>query len=147
MRPTAIPDHEVWEGAVRSVMAPPLGEDPWDSTIGTVEVLKEIVDGDQPRIHVRFELSDDDVRRIRDGHRTVWYSLWAATMFPFSIDLPRETMIVCATCRVRLVQWPEIDPLGYWFHPTADPRGSDATGHAPAPIEVFVDEWKDPADG
>lgn len=145
MIPTPIPDDEVWAGATRRVIGPPAGMEPWE--IPPVEVLSEVRDDGAPLIHVRIALEPDDLRRIQAGQVDhFWLTLWSDHLHAFATNLPRETVIVCDTCRERLIQQPDVDPLGYWFHATGETPVA-RRDHAPAPIEVFVDELEGGTDG
>lgn len=83
MRPTPIPDREVWYGALRRVFAAPDG-DLTNPDIAPVEVLADQQDGDV-RIHVRCELEDGDLERLTAGG-TVWITTWGG-LLPFAVNV------------------------------------------------------------
>jgi hypothetical protein len=109
MRPTPIPDHEIWEGATRKVILPPDG----DMTNPDIAPVEALVDRSPSlgsvRLSVRCELEDDDLHQLQAGG-TVWITFWGG-MVPWSTSvLPpapcptcsgpvRETTgLVCQTC-------------------------------------------------
>src|SRR5688500_8604049 len=86
--PTPIPDDEVWMGATRRVIGPPVGKEPW--AIPPVEVLQELTD-QGPLIHVRIAFEPDDVRRIKEGSVDhFWLTLWSDHLHAFNVQLPAE---------------------------------------------------------
>lgn len=86
MRPAAIPDEAIWEGARRMVIAPPDG-DLTSTDIAPVEVL---VDRGQdtgiPRISTRCVLEEGDLEKLQAGG-TVWISFYGTQLMPFSVDV------------------------------------------------------------
>lgn len=97
MTPTPVPDEEMWEGTVRTVIGPP-GND-LDSGIAPVEVLVDTVDG-TPVIRIRCVIEEHDVRRIAEGERVFWLSMYGDHLHPFSVDMPElpEGYATCANC-------------------------------------------------
>jgi hypothetical protein len=85
MRPTPIPDEEVWEGAVRKVIAPPSG-DLTDTTIAPVEALVDQSGTGYPRFSMRCALEDGDLEVLRAGG-VVWVSMLGEHLHPFSVDV------------------------------------------------------------
>lgn len=75
MRPTPIPDAEVWEGSTRIVVAPP-GGDLTNPDIAPVEALadRSPSTGHQT-LSVRCVLEDDDLELLQLGG-TVWLTFW-----------------------------------------------------------------------
>lgn len=90
MRPTPIPDDEVWDGATRIVVGPP-GND-LDSDVAAVEVLRDIVATDTTgtvaavRTSVRCTLEDDDLDHLAAGG-TVWLSFYGLHILPFAVTV------------------------------------------------------------
>lgn len=87
MRPTPIPDAEVWEGAVRKVFAAPGG----DLTHAQIAPVEALIDTSPATggmtASVRCVLEGDDLDQLRAGG-TVWLTFWggmipwAATVLP-----------------------------------------------------------------
>lgn len=85
MRPTPIPDNEIWEGAVRRVMSPP-GGDLTDPDIAPVEALFD----QNPRtgainISSRVVLEEGDLEKLAAG-APIWVTFWGA-MVPWAITV------------------------------------------------------------
>ena len=82
MRPTPIPDNEVWSGAVRRVIAPPDG----DLTNPDIAPVEALVDRDPHsgalNLSVRCTLDDDDLATLQAGG-VIWLTFWGA-MVPWS---------------------------------------------------------------
>jgi hypothetical protein len=85
MRPTPIPDAEVWEGATRIVVTPP-GGDLTNPDIAPVEALadRSPSTGHQT-LSVRCILEDDDLELLQLGG-TVWLTFWGR-MVPWSVTV------------------------------------------------------------
>lgn len=119
MRPSAIPDEEVWAGATRKVIAAPDGDLLGESGIEPVEALTEIVDG-TPMFHVRMVLDDLDVARIKSGERVFWYTQHGTALRPFSLGMPAKVFPVCRNCHQALVHSsPDLGDV-LWFHEHPD---------------------------
>lgn len=88
MRPTPIPEDEVWDGGRRLVIGPPDG-DPTNTTIAAVEA---IVDQDElgTSFSMRMVLDDDDVARITAGQRIFWYVQRGEHLHPFWVGWADE---------------------------------------------------------
>lgn len=95
MRPTPIPDAEIWDGARRVVIGPP-GND-LNSKVASVEVLLD-QSSIGPRISARCVLEDDDLESLNAGG-TVWVSFYGAQLMPFSVDVQPPLV---ATPHVRI---------------------------------------------
>lgn len=82
MRPTPIPDAEVWPGAVRAVFgAPPDAPD-----VLPVEALCDSgQDTGLPRASVRLELEPGDLAKLAAGGH-VWISFYGG-MVPWCVDV------------------------------------------------------------
>lgn len=82
MRPTPIPDAEVWEGATRKVFAAP-GGDLTDTQVAPVEALvdQSPATGGMTA-SVRCVLEDDDLANLQAGG-TVWLTFWGG-MIPWA---------------------------------------------------------------
>lgn len=82
MRPTPIPENEVWEGAVRRVIAAPDG----DLTNPDIAPVEAVVDRSPStgalNLSVRCELDDGDLEKPAAGG-TVWITFWGA-MVPWA---------------------------------------------------------------
>lgn len=111
MRPSAIPDEEVWAGATRKVIAAPDGDLLGESGIEPVEALTEIVDG-TPMFHVRMVLDEMDVARIAAGERVFWYTQHGTALRPFSLGMPRKVFEVCRHCHGAV----QTTDGSIWFH-------------------------------
>jgi hypothetical protein len=129
MRPTPIPDAEVWEGAVRKVIAPPNG-DLTDNTIAPVEALiDQSVIG--PRFSMRCELEGDDLERLQAG-AVVWVSMYGEHLHPFSVDVAKAETAGTPSLHVA------VDP-GPSFRAWVDnlPEGVDAAVFTRGCIEAL----------
>lgn len=83
MRPSSIPDDEVWEGAERKVFAGPDGDLTGD--IRPAEVLVDrSVHG--PRISTRVVLDPGDLERLANGE-PFWVSFIADHLHPFDVGM------------------------------------------------------------
>jgi len=98
MRPSIIPDEEVWENATRKVIAAPDGDLTGEGGIEAVEALTEIVDG-TPMFHIRIVLDEIDVARIGNGERVFWYTQQGTALRPFSLGMPHKVFPVCRNCQ------------------------------------------------
>lgn len=82
MRPTPIPDNEVWEGSVRKVVSPP-GGDLTNSHIAPVEAL---IDRSPStgilNLSVRCTLEEGELELLANGG-VVWLTFWGA-MVPWA---------------------------------------------------------------
>lgn len=86
MRPTPIPDHEIWEGSRRIVVAAPDG-DLTNPDIAPVEALVDV----SPSTGVvcyssRCELEPGDLEKLQAGG-TIWVTFW-------SVMVPWATTVV-----------------------------------------------------
>lgn len=83
MRPTPIPDAEVWPGAVRKVFAAPDG----DLTNPDIDACEALVDQSPTtgalNISVRCVLEDGDLEKLQAGG-VVWLTFWGA-MVPWAM--------------------------------------------------------------
>jgi hypothetical protein len=85
MRPTPIPDHEVWEGAVRKVIGPP-GGDLTDPTIAPVEALVDrSPSSGAVNLSVRCVLEEGELEQLAAGG-TIWLTFWGV-MVPWSASV------------------------------------------------------------
>ncbi|GEP38869.1 hypothetical protein NPS01_25320 [Nocardioides psychrotolerans] len=84
MRPTPIPDAEVWEGATRLVIAAPDG-DLTNPDIAPVEALVDRGPSGARNLSVRCELEDDDLAKLAAGG-TIWITFWGG-MVPWSASV------------------------------------------------------------
>lgn len=82
MRPTPIPDAEVWEGATRKVFAAPDG-DLLNPTIAPVEALVDQAPDGTTNISVCLELEQHDLATLQAGGR-VWLTFWGHIV-PFAL--------------------------------------------------------------
>lgn len=93
MRPTPIPDNEVWENAVRRVIAPPNG----DLTNPHIALVEAVVDRSPSTgalcLSVRCILEDGELEHLAAGG-TIWLTFWgamtpwAATVVPPQDPIP-----------------------------------------------------------
>lgn len=83
MRPSVIPDAEIWQGARRIVMAPPDG-DLTNDTIRPLEMLAELHEG-VPTYSARCVLEGDDLETLRAGG-AVWLTFYGGVV-PFSVTV------------------------------------------------------------
>lgn len=85
MRPTPIPDAEVWEGAVRRVISPPDG----DLTNPDIAPVEAVIDRSPStgavNLSVRMELEDDDLEKLAAGGM-VWVTFWGHIV-PFAVTV------------------------------------------------------------
>jgi len=83
MRPTPIPDAEVWEGTVRRVISPPGG----DLTNPDIAPVEALVDPAAATLSVRLVLEGDDLANLQAG-APIWLTFfgsmvpWAAIVAP-----------------------------------------------------------------
>lgn len=83
MRPTTIPDTEIWTGAQRIIVSPPDG-DLTNNTIRPVEMLAEQVHG-VPVYSARCILEPGDLETLQDGGN-VWLTFYGIVV-PFSVTV------------------------------------------------------------
>jgi hypothetical protein len=83
MRPTTIPDSEIWQGAHRMIMAPPDG-DLTNDKIRPLEMLAEIHDG-TPTYSAMCTLEPGDLEMLQAGGR-VWVTFYGGVM-PFCVTV------------------------------------------------------------
>lgn len=82
MRPTPIPDAEIWAGGERQVIAPP-GGDLTDPNVRPVEALVDrSPDTGGLNLSVRCVLEDGDLEKLQAGG-TIWITFWGA-MVPWA---------------------------------------------------------------
>lgn len=85
MRPTPIPDAEVWDGAVRRVLTAP-GGDLADPDIAPVEALIDRSPSTGAvNLSVRCVLEDGDLEKLQAGG-TVWITFWGV-MVPWMVTV------------------------------------------------------------
>lgn len=84
MRPTPIPDTEVWADHERIVMRAPEGHDP-TGDIRDVEMLQSEQNG-MPTFSVRFVLEDGDIEKLQAG-TPIWFTMWGHVV-PFDAQIP-----------------------------------------------------------
>lgn len=89
MRPTPIPDSEIWEGAVRKVLAAPDG----DLANPDIAPVEAVVDRSPStgalNLSVRCVLEDGDLEKLQAGG-TIWLTFWGA-MVPWSATVVEPT--------------------------------------------------------
>lgn len=85
MRPTPIPDREIWPGAHRVVFGPPP-----DDTSGRIAPVETLVDegpeSGYTRVSVRCALEPGDLEELLLGG-TVWVTFYGGGLQPFSVDV------------------------------------------------------------
>ena len=88
MRPTPIPETDVWAGGRRLVIGPPDG----DLTNPAIASVEAIVDQDELGISfsMRMVLDYEDVARITAGQRVFWYTQRGEHLHPFWIGWADE---------------------------------------------------------
>lgn len=84
MRPTPIPDAEVWDGGVRRVIAAPNG-DLNDPDIGPVEAIIDATEMGR-RYSVRLTLEPGELDALRGGG-VVWLTVLGAQIQPFAVSV------------------------------------------------------------
>jgi hypothetical protein len=84
VRPTPIPDNEIWTGAQRVVFAAPNG-DLTDAVIAPVEALVDRSPSGFTCASVRCALEPGDLEKLTAGG-TVWVTFYGR-MTPFSVDV------------------------------------------------------------
>lgn len=100
MRPTPIPDSEVWPGCTRRVIAPPSG-DLTDTDIAPVEALIDQTD-QGPRFLIRCEPEADDLAILLGGG-VLWLGFLADHLHPFQvIAAPTEGQRAKQVLRVKV---------------------------------------------
>lgn len=87
MRPTPIPDAEVFEGGYRLVIAGPDGD--LTGEIRPVEAVRSLGDDGAPYISLRITLDDGDLDRLA-AHGVFWLTLNARQLPPVSLFVPDE---------------------------------------------------------
>ncbi|UIU47086.1 hypothetical protein [Microcystis phage MinS1] len=110
MRPTPIPDHEIWHGAHRQVIAPPDG-DLTNPDIAPVEALVDRSPNTGVRVlSVRCELEPGDLEQLQAGG-TVWLSFfgamvpWAATVVAPQLAAWERRLLEEATAEAVPLVW------------------------------------------
>jgi hypothetical protein len=86
MRPTPIPDAEVFEGGTRITVAGPDGDLTGD--IRPVEAVVTVDDG-RPCFSMRITLEDGDLERL-SAHGVFWLTILGRQLQPFSLFVPDE---------------------------------------------------------
>jgi len=86
MRPTPIPDEEIFEGHKRIVMKAPQGHDPTEE-IRDVEMLAGVSLG-SPVYRARIVLEDGDLERLKAGE-PFWVSFWGHVV-PFDVRMTEQ---------------------------------------------------------
>lgn len=85
MRPTPIPDHEIWDGAIRRVIAPPGG----DLTHPDIAPVEALIDRAPTTgvvcFSMRCELEPGDLAKLQAGGR-VWLTFYGGIP-PFSLTV------------------------------------------------------------
>ncbi|TFV91400.1 hypothetical protein [Blastococcus sp. CT_GayMR16] len=148
MRPTPIPDAEVWPGSQRVVIGPP-GND-LDSDIAAVEVLRDVVQvgtGSGPRMSTRCVLEDDDLELLAAGG-TVWVSFYGGQLLPFSVDVQPPVRAADPHVLLRL----DMSGGGMDWRATLGgvPDGMAAADFAEGCAQALLEmasEWRASADG
>jgi len=86
VKPTPIPDAEVWAGAERVLYGPPPGQ---GVDIATVEALEDHSERTGlVRVSVRLEVEPGDVGKLRQPGGAVWLTFYGG-MVPWSVDVER----------------------------------------------------------
>lgn len=88
MRPSTIPDSEVWEGAERITMGPPAGHD-ITGDIRAVEMLARLDDQGRPVFSARIVLEEGDLEHLAGGG-VFWVSFWGQVV-PFDVAIVEPT--------------------------------------------------------
>ncbi|MEU7590688.1 hypothetical protein AB0A95_30905 [Micromonospora sp. NPDC049230] len=90
MRPTPIPDNEVWPGSFRAVLSGPSG-DLTDTDVAPVEVLMDRGESTGvARACVRFELEPGDLEKLAAGG-TIWLGVYGPLpVFTVDVKAPGE---------------------------------------------------------
>lgn len=86
MRPTPIPDAEVWEGGERLVIAGPDGDLTGD--VRPVDAMVTVDDG-RPCISMRIALDVGDLAKLA-SHGVFWLTIHGRQLQPFSLYVPDE---------------------------------------------------------
>lgn len=137
MRPTPIPDAEVWEGATRLVVAAPDG-DLTNPDIAPVEALVDRAPSGARNLSVRCELEDDDLAKLAAGG-TVWLTFWSA-MVPFAVSVVGPAVARgCSWTDCQVVHEHEHPTEFRWTNP-GDPTASDVVVHAGVDGTVTISE-------
>jgi hypothetical protein len=89
VRPTPIPDDEVWPSAIRKTIGPPVRSE----DISPVEVLIEMDPEHGPVFRVRCEIEPADVERIAAGKRIFWLSWWGEHLHPFGVGMTEDDQV------------------------------------------------------
>ena len=85
MRPTPIPDHEVWAGGIRRVISPP-GGDLTNDQCAPVEAIIDVLPGPGAvALSVRCVLEDGDLETLAAGG-LVWLT-FGGHMVPWAISV------------------------------------------------------------
>jgi hypothetical protein len=99
MRPTPIPDAEVWEGAERRVIGPPDG-DLTSTEIGAVEALVDMTELGT-RFSMRCVPEDDEAERILRG-APIWVEFLGQQLHPFLVEVGEAPVV--PSLRVDVVE-------------------------------------------
>lgn len=138
MRPTPIPDAEVWEGATRQVIAAPDGrlDNP---DIAPVEALVDHSPLTGHRtLSVRCVLEDDDLAKLQAGG-TVWLTFWSA-MVPWAASVVGPAVARGCSWTDCQVQHEHEHPTEFrWTNP-GDPQAGDVVVHAGVDGLVSISE-------
>lgn len=84
MRPSPIPDDEIWEGSRRVVIGAPDGS--LDGPIRAAEVLIDVSQIGGCRISARITLDPGDLERLAAGE-PFWVSFLADHLHPFDVSM------------------------------------------------------------
>jgi len=81
---TPIPDHEVWDGAVRRVIGPPAGHE----LTGDIRAVEALIDRGSfgVRFSTRWVFTDDEITRLAAGD-PVYVSFYGAALVPHSLSM------------------------------------------------------------
>lgn len=128
MRPTPIPDAEIWEGATRIVVAPPGG----DMTHPDIAPVEALVDRSPSTGHqtlsVRCVLEDDDLANLQAGG-TVWVTFWGRIV-PFATTvLPPNPPPGCRWVDCQVEGQHSHETESRWVNP-GDPTAGEVLIHA-----------------
>lgn len=126
MRPTPIPDEEVWPGTTRLTIAPP-GGNFLDPEVSAVEALFETSTTRVNRYSVRLALEGDDLARFERGD-PLWLSINCPQMPVFSVGFAVFSVPTgrCRNCRKVVLadapveEWTPETPVFHQF-PGATP--------------------------
>lgn len=118
MRPSAIPDAEVWPGTIRTVIAPP-GGNFLDPEVSAIEALFESGNTRVNRYSVRMILEEGDLSRLERGD-PFWFTVNTPQMPVFSMGFAVFSVPTgrCRNCRKPIVapEDEELTPTTVVFH-------------------------------